>query len=60
MTEMSTGVGAAPQPDPRRAEVLRLAEQGIDLVEIARRTGMDVGAVELVLNLQRSTPLRRT
>jgi hypothetical protein len=37
-----------------RAEVLHLAGQGLDAVEIARRTNLDVGEVELVLSLERS------
>jgi len=38
---------------PRQQEVLRLKAQGLDAVEIARLVGMNVGEVELVLNLHR-------
>jgi hypothetical protein len=34
-------------------EVLRLSRQGLDAVEVARRLELDVGEVELMLNLQR-------
>ncbi len=37
----------------QQAEVLRLSRQGLDGVEIARRLELDVGEVELMLNLQR-------
>ena len=40
--------------DPRRREILDLRRQGIDIIEIARRTNLDVGEVELILNLCRS------
>ncbi len=45
--------------DPGRSriansQVLALASQGLDSVEIARRLQMDVGEVELILNLHRS------
>ena len=46
----SSGVRA----DPRRREILDLHRQGIDIIEIARRTDLDVGEVELILNLCRS------
>lgn len=46
----------APVADPRRREIRRLAGQQVDSVEIARRLEMDVGEVELVLNLGRSGP----
>ena len=35
-------------------QVSALASQGLDSVEIARRLHMDVGEVELILNLHRS------
>ncbi len=40
-------------------EIDRLARQGLDAVEIARRTGLTVGKIELVLHLQRcrKTPI---
>lgn len=38
----------------RSDEVLSLCSQGLDAVEIARRTHMDVGEVELLLRLRRS------
>lgn len=47
-------------PDPARTsrsrddQVLALAAQGTDSVEIAHRLRMDVGEVELILNLHRS------
>jgi hypothetical protein len=37
--------------DPRYEEILRLSGQGLDAIEIARRVEMNVGEVELVLNL---------
>jgi hypothetical protein len=37
----------------QQAEVFRLSRQGLDGVEIARRLELDVGEVELMLNLQR-------
>ncbi|MGA2265099.1 MAG: hypothetical protein ABSH10_01545 [Phycisphaerae bacterium] len=36
-------------------QVLALASQGLDSVEIARRLKMDVGEVELMINLHRSS-----
>ncbi|MFP4354596.1 MAG: DUF6115 domain-containing protein [Phycisphaerae bacterium] len=39
--------------DPAHGEILRLDRQGLDAVEIARRMEMDIGEVELVLNLNR-------
>jgi len=38
----------------RHAEIGNLARQGLDSIEIARRTGMDVGEVELTVSLIRS------
>ncbi len=43
-----------PIRDPAHGEILRLDGQGLDSLEIARRMEMDVGEVELVLNLNRS------
>jgi len=40
--------------NPQQAEVLRLSGQGVDAIEIARRTGMSMGEVELVLHLHAS------
>ena len=40
--------------DGRTADIVRLASQGLDPVEIARRTGVNAGEVELVLNLTRA------
>ena len=34
-------------------EIARLAGQGVEAVEIARRMNMDVGEVELMINLQK-------
>jgi len=42
-------------PRGRRAEILRLVRQDVDPVEIARRLHIDVGEVELVVHLDRST-----
>jgi len=43
----------ADRPAKRRRleDITRLARQGVDPVEIARRTGTDIGEVELALNL---------
>jgi len=46
-------------PEPvgsRTNEVLRLELQGLDAIEIARRTGMTVGEVELIMNLRPAGP----
>ena len=40
-----------PQPTGKHREILRLMQQGLDAIEIARRVQMDVGEVELVRNL---------
>lgn len=53
----------APRAPARSAEALRLHRQGLSAVEIARQTGLDIGEVELVLNLHRprpAEPLRQT
>jgi len=50
---------AAPLADRRRSEILRLADEGVDPVGIARQVGMHVGEVELMLNLDRSAPMER-
>jgi hypothetical protein len=42
--------------DPRQRLILRLAGHRMDPVEIARRVGVDVGEVELVLSLYGSAP----
>ena len=42
-------------PRGRRAEILRLVRQDVDPVEIASRLHIDVGEVELVVHLDRST-----
>ena len=39
--------------DANRKQVLELAAQGLDPIEIARRTGMNVGEINLIVNLQR-------
>lgn len=36
---------------PRDGEVVRLASRGLDTIEIARRMNMNIGEVELILNL---------
>ncbi len=43
--------GSADKMDPLYEEILRLSGQGLDPIEIARRVEMNVGEVELVLNL---------
>jgi DNA-binding NarL/FixJ family response regulator len=43
----------------QQAEVLRLSGQGLDGVEIARRLELDVGEVELMLNLHRRRVLSK-
>ena len=40
----------------RGGEVAELSRQGLDPVEIARRTHLNVGEVELLLSLRRSKP----
>lgn len=47
------GPGIRQEADARRSEIIRLAAEGTDPLEIARRTRSDVGEVELVLSLQR-------
>lgn len=42
-------------PRPRRLQVQRLADQNVGPLEIARRLHMDIGAVELILALRRTT-----
>ena len=39
---------------PKQMEIFRLWDQGLDAVEIARRLAMNIGSVELILNLRRS------
>ena len=52
----ASGSAAAPIA---RSEILRLSGQGLQSVEIARALQMDVGEVELVLNLQRPAALKK-
>lgn len=40
-------------PDPRHAEVYRLADQGLSASEIARQLGRPYGEIELILALRR-------
>jgi hypothetical protein len=40
-------------PEGRVARILRLHEEGLDGIEIARRLGVEIGEVELTLNLYR-------
>jgi len=40
----------------RHVEILRLHDQGMDPLEIARQTGENLGEVQLVLNLHASQP----
>jgi type II secretory pathway component PulM len=49
-----TGDDSRPHPRGADDQVVALAAQGLDSVEIARRLRMDVGEVELMLNLHRS------
>lgn len=52
----------APKNEHIRAdhdEILRLAEQEISAIDIARRKNMNVGEVELILNLHRTRPPAR-
>jgi len=49
--DSDAGPPSPTRPNPRRDEILRLRSQGLDAVEIARRVQMNVGEVELVLNL---------
>ena len=48
--ESSEGIVGGNQPV---AAVLRLSREGLDNLEIARRLGMEVGEVELTLNIYR-------
>jgi hypothetical protein len=53
---------SAPAGDPARgvdraAEVCRLAGEGLGPIEIARRTGLEPGEVELILSLRRTSGL---
>jgi hypothetical protein len=48
------GADGTPRPRGGDDQVVALAAQGLDSVEIARRLGMEVGEVELMLNLHRS------
>ncbi len=43
-----------PRLEPQQGEVLRLHQQGLEMVEIARRLDLTVGEVELTLNLAKS------
>ena len=43
-----------PPIESQTDEILRLSREGLDAVEIARRTGAFVGEAELVLNLNRA------
>jgi chromosome segregation ATPase len=45
---------AAPRPRATDEQLAALAAEGLDSVEIARRLRMEVGEVELMLNLHRS------
>ncbi|MCJ7543044.1 MAG: hypothetical protein MUP47_00510 [Phycisphaerae bacterium] len=56
LLELATKAAEDNPPCPRAADdqVVALASQGLDSVEIARRLRMGVGEVELILNLHRS------
>ena len=43
-----------PPIESQTDEILRLSREGLDAVEIARRTGASVGEAELVMNLNRA------
>ncbi|MEO0512835.1 MAG: hypothetical protein AAF108_08075 [Planctomycetota bacterium] len=45
----------APEPDPLKARVFDLADEGVEPVEIARRIGTHTGKVELILALRKAT-----
>jgi hypothetical protein len=57
LTEAAGQAGDKPAiaPGGTSGQVLVLASQGLDSVEIARRLQMDVGEVELMINLHRSS-----
>jgi len=42
----------APGPDPRHAEIYRLADQGMPVNDIARKVGKQNGEIELILALR--------
>ena len=48
--------GGRPAAALKADEVSRLASQGLNAVEIARRMNMDVGEVELMINLHSRPP----
>lgn len=51
---------AADSSDPRVAEVYALADQGLPPRDVARRTGIPHGEIELMLNLRASSAKRST
>jgi len=50
------GLQQAEPINHRRSEILRLKSQGLDAIEIARRMEMNVGEVELIMNLHPTQP----
>ena len=50
--------GLGPDADPRRRDVLRLAAERLSPVDIARRTGLTVGEVELMIRLEHAAAPR--
>ena len=52
-----TGGQGRPAAAHKADEITRLAGQGVEAVEIARRMNMDVGEVELMINLQKCRPV---
>ena len=52
--------GLGPDADPRRRDVLRLAADRVGPVEIARRTGLTVGEVELMIRLEHAAAAPRS
>lgn len=49
------GADSQPRKPSRQEEVLQLSSRGMNEIEIARMTGMDVGQVRLILHLCRTS-----
>jgi hypothetical protein len=54
-----TGGAVSPAAPSPHAQIHELADAGVSIVEIARRTGKATGTVELILNLRRSAAAAR-
>jgi hypothetical protein len=54
-----TTLEPTPTVAARHREVRRLAAEGLSTTEIARRTGLGVAEIDLVLRLARPEPLQR-